>query len=444
MTEITKKPYSWIKSIPSALLQNDSIPLIGFPPPFPWEAFAKRLSQILEIKDLNISHEAFQWRTKGELLAGMGDRVHPMHFGLTPLSGTLCWLLAEEDITQMMALLLKMPSTSLATVNRDFQEGFYRFLAMECIDALMGLDFSKKLSPRILNITDLPEESTSQFLCMDVTITLNGHTILGRAVLSSDLRNECKERFARQSLEETLSQPHVQNLEIPLHLEAGRTSIKRSEWAQITVGDFLVLDFCSLRPNEDGRILLTINHIPFFRGKIKDGNIKILEHPLYYEVGTAVDKNNKEDSFQEDYSVDEDEEEFENEEEFEGEDESEDEEEDNEEFSGEEEAEEEEVTENFDEDYQEEQPSETPEAIATVEEAQKPMTIEDVTLSVIVEVGRLQMSVKQLMELQPGNLLESNIRPENGVDLIVNGKCIAKGELLLVGETLGVRILELG
>ena len=62
----------------------------------------------------------------------------------------------------------------------------------------------------------------------------------------------------------------------------------------------------------------------------------------------------------------------------------------------------------------------------------------------IVEVGRIEMSIKTIMELQPGNMLELNVRPENGVDLVVNGKRIGKGELLKLGESLGVRILDIG
>jgi flagellar motor switch protein FliN/FliY len=70
-------------------------------------------------------------------------------------------------------------------------------------------------------------------------------------------------------------------------------------------------------------------------------------------------------------------------------------------------------------------------------------TLDDIPLNVIVEVGRLQMSIKKLLELQPGNMLELDIHPEAGVDLVVNGKRIARGELLRVGEVLGIRIVEL-
>lgn len=69
---------------------------------------------------------------------------------------------------------------------------------------------------------------------------------------------------------------------------------------------------------------------------------------------------------------------------------------------------------------------------------------QDIPLNIVVEVGRLQMSVKTLMELKPGNLLDLNIHPEAGVELVVNGSRVGKGELLQVGDTIGVRILELG
>ncbi|CCB92086.1 putative type III secretion translocase SctQ [Waddlia chondrophila 2032/99] len=68
----------------------------------------------------------------------------------------------------------------------------------------------------------------------------------------------------------------------------------------------------------------------------------------------------------------------------------------------------------------------------------------DIPLSIILEVGRLKMSMQTLMDLQPGNTIELDIRPESGIDLVVNGSRVAKGELLQVGENLGIRILELG
>ena len=68
----------------------------------------------------------------------------------------------------------------------------------------------------------------------------------------------------------------------------------------------------------------------------------------------------------------------------------------------------------------------------------------NIPISLKIEVGQVRMTLAKLMELQPGSTLELNVDPEEGVDLVVNGKCIGKGELLRLGETLGVRIVEIG
>ena len=85
-------------------------------------------------------------------------------------------------------------------------------------------------------------------------------------------------------------------------------------------------------------------------------------------------------------------------------------------------------------------------AAAAVPEEEKltATTPGEIPLSVVVEVGRLKMSMQTLMDLKPGNLVELDVLPESGIDLVVNGSRVAKGELLQVGDNLGIRILELG
>jgi len=62
----------------------------------------------------------------------------------------------------------------------------------------------------------------------------------------------------------------------------------------------------------------------------------------------------------------------------------------------------------------------------------------------VIEIGQIQMTMEKLLLLEPGNVLDLNINPENGVDLVVNGKRIGKAELVRLGESIGIRILELG
>jgi type III secretion system YscQ/HrcQ family protein len=84
---------------------------------------------------------------------------------------------------------------------------------------------------------------------------------------------------------------------------------------------------------------------------------------------------------------------------------------------------------------------ETTEQPVSTEEAST-VAIKELPLFVTVELTRLRMTVEQLMSLAPGNFLELPIDPAQGVLLTVNGRKIGRGELVYLGEALGVRILE--
>ena len=68
----------------------------------------------------------------------------------------------------------------------------------------------------------------------------------------------------------------------------------------------------------------------------------------------------------------------------------------------------------------------------------------DIQLSLTVEVARLKINLEKLLQLKPGNILELPVRPEQGVDLSIGGKKMAKAELIKLGDVLGVKILHLG
>lgn len=433
MTTTTTSSYNWIKRIPPALLERDTIPLVGFPPVFPWEQFSTKLAELFELTDVTIKPSGpVDWRTKETLLAGMGEHLNVLTLSVSPLSGNVYWVMAEQDLPRLMSILLAQQPQPVETIDPDFLQGFYRFLAVETINAFTSVEFDKVLDPHIQNHTDLPNETS---LCLDVGITIQQTTFWGRLIASSVLLESWKQRYSQRSRITPLSQ----DLEVTVHLEAGHTALLLSEWKKVAVGDFLILDFCSLKPQGEGRIMLTVDGFPCFRGKVKDGNIKILEHPLYHEAGTAMDKNSPSDDAEADH--DHDFSFFENDEE-------------NEIAEGEEtpaakslphpveETEAPQQPENATEGMKPEEPTAAPPP-EPVEE-KKPFSPEDIPLTVVVEVGRLKMSVGKLMELQPGNMLDLNVHPENGVDLVVNGKRIAKAELLLIGETLGVRVLDIG
>lgn len=67
----------------------------------------------------------------------------------------------------------------------------------------------------------------------------------------------------------------------------------------------------------------------------------------------------------------------------------------------------------------------------------------DVGLNLSVELGRKDMQIKEILNLGPGKIIELDKLAGEPVDLLVNGRLLAKGEVVVVDENFGVRITEL-
>lgn len=67
----------------------------------------------------------------------------------------------------------------------------------------------------------------------------------------------------------------------------------------------------------------------------------------------------------------------------------------------------------------------------------------DVTLSVTVELGRTTMTIKEVLALGPGSVIELDKLAGEPVDILVNDRPIAKGEVVVVDENFGVRVTEI-
>lgn len=69
--------------------------------------------------------------------------------------------------------------------------------------------------------------------------------------------------------------------------------------------------------------------------------------------------------------------------------------------------------------------------------------IMDVPLEVTVELGRSNKSIKEILDFAPGTIIELNKLAGEPVDVLVNGKFVAKGEVVVIEENFGIRIVEI-
>ena len=69
--------------------------------------------------------------------------------------------------------------------------------------------------------------------------------------------------------------------------------------------------------------------------------------------------------------------------------------------------------------------------------------LHDVEMGVTVELGRARMSVRNLLSLAPGAIVELDRAAGSPVDVLVNGTLIGRGEVVVIDEEFGIRITEI-
>lgn len=69
--------------------------------------------------------------------------------------------------------------------------------------------------------------------------------------------------------------------------------------------------------------------------------------------------------------------------------------------------------------------------------------IMDVPLEVTVELGRTHKSIHDILDFAPGTIIELNKIAGEPIDVLVNGKYVAKGEVVVIEESFGIRITEI-
>jgi flagellar motor switch protein FliN/FliY len=69
--------------------------------------------------------------------------------------------------------------------------------------------------------------------------------------------------------------------------------------------------------------------------------------------------------------------------------------------------------------------------------------LRDVPVELAVEIGRTRMTIGETLALGPGSIITLNRLAGEPVDLLVNGKPIARGEVVVIDEEFGLRVTEI-
>lgn len=69
--------------------------------------------------------------------------------------------------------------------------------------------------------------------------------------------------------------------------------------------------------------------------------------------------------------------------------------------------------------------------------------VRDIQVMMTVELGRTDMLIQDILELAPGKVIELDRLAGEPLDILVNGKLLAKGEVVVVDENFGIRLTSI-
>jgi flagellar motor switch protein FliN len=409
-----------LERIDDKLLGLDQKPQFLWPPYFPHKAMEEVLQKLFSHPELELTIRSRGWVKEGEVTKGLGKNFHTLAYECLPVKTPAYFLFNEEDLKGLMQELLGGEKIAAPFYNSDVVAGFTQYLSLEILQFMEGLKcfspFSPKLAPLPEEVPQLLKEYPHYIV--DLSIKTDKRVIWGRLAVSELFRDEWNKEAA-QFPKAPFTLDQLQKLTVDIACVAGTSDISLEEWKEAQVGDLFLLDKCHFFPSEQrGNVTLYAGKNPIFRGKLKDGSLKILEIPNFEEKAAPMDEE-----FEDEPPVDDelDEELLEDE---------------DEEISDESEEEGEEST-----DEQKEAPVKVPPQASFTPGENK--NFDDLPVSLHVELGRVKMTLHELTELSAGNVLELPEEASQGVDLVVNGKRVGRGEIVQIGEGLGVRILAL-
>jgi flagellar motor switch protein FliN len=271
-------PLAWVRRIASEFPEFNTIPLFGNSPPFDWDHFSSKLSARFGLSKVALRARDQQWREAANLKKGLGSHIHVLPVSIAPL-GTVYWMMSEEDVAKLSSGMMKPSSKNRAALSEILQEGFYRYLAVEALDAIQGME---PLSEVTLQLAE-EECSAEKAFCIDVEIDLDQKSCWGRLILPAEFRAAWIQHFSMRPVEYFPAEI-ARETELYVSVKTGSVILQQDEWEKIKEGDFVLLDQGSYDPQkETGLCLLMLQTTPVFNAKIKHNKIELADYAFYYE-----------------------------------------------------------------------------------------------------------------------------------------------------------------
>jgi len=273
-------PLAWARKVDAALRQLDKIPLNGNAPRFDILQISSLIASHFDAPSLSVELGDCSWCGAGEVKEGLGSNVVSLGISVTPLAGEVIWLMGRDDVAHLTSWLMNGKTRARPISSEVLQEGFYRYLALEALDALQSLDSLKSFS---LKICDDEESLDKNAYCIDVKLSYERSSCWGCLVLSPRFLTSWQRHFV--SLRELFCLSSMsKSLEVPLSICMGKISLSSTEWKQLKAGDFVLLDRGGYDPrHREGIAALMLGSTILFHVAVKENKLKMLDYVQVYE-----------------------------------------------------------------------------------------------------------------------------------------------------------------
>ncbi|WP_213358164.1 type III secretion system cytoplasmic ring protein SctQ [Chlamydiifrater phoenicopteri] len=383
MTSVTEPGVSWLKHREEFLdgLSGKEVSLA--PPIFPVEECCRLLKEKFGKNSCSLSFELRGKMDPKQALAEFGVHCLVQPMVLQPVTpGNFFLVSSEEDLKEWIISVFSDSTLASYFYEKDKLLGFHYYFVAEMSHLLQTLQWIPSMSIKVAGDAEFSSSAVKENCqVVDISCVLDGKVFRFRLLFPEETLGGCETFFAGLN---TAFDPEKIDKTLPLTMavEIGHSSLTKEEWQAIVPGSFVMLDGCMFDP-ETGECgaLVSIQKRKFFSGRFLDATSTEFKITGYSAITPEEEDNHMED-----------------------------------------------------------QPENAP-AQENVGEGKDALS--KLPINLVVEVARYSLTVEDFMKLTPGSTLNLGVSPNQGVDLVVQGAKVGRGEIIALGDVLGVRILDI-
>ncbi|MCH9811404.1 FliM/FliN family flagellar motor switch protein [bacterium] len=393
---------SWIEKAIPEIFDTLSVKEMGSVPAFPMDRVIDNLKGALNVDNLSISIEKMDFVEGNTFFKGLSKKTLSTTLSLFPIDGNCFLVIGLDDAKSLVSTVEEESagSTKMMLENESVVKGIYTYFVTEVIDSIMQ---TKAYGNLTMKISDTPFRELSAF-CIDLLFHIENLSIPVKLLFPKDSYKKIQDHFA--FIPPTLENlENIPNIRVPITIRNGSATLSRDELEDLEEGDFVILHNSFYKPSEKkGSFQMLIGNHPIFQAKIQKDGMKILDY-LYFYDEEAMDENSENNPFEEvDKSPLPDDNEIDGD--------------------------------LLEEDILEEELEN--DALLSPEKTD----LSGINLTMNMEIARFSLTLEELKKLSPGHKLPVPINPKQ-VNLVISGKSIGTGEIIEIGDTIGVKITKL-